>query len=414
MYSEIINIGEELLIGQVVNTNASWMCQQLNNVAIQVKYISVVSDNEEDITNALETAINRSDIIFITGGLGPTKDDLTKDVLTKFFNTSLELNEIALNDISEFFKKRGKDVTKLNYLQAMVPKGFDIIRNPEGTAPGLIGKFNNKIVYALPGVPFELNYMFENHIIPGLKNENRNEFILHKTLLTQGIGESFLAELIEDWENQLPEEISLAYLPSAGIVRLRLSGRGDDKDRIIKEIDDEVSRLNNIIPEYIFGFDDDSLEEIVINILSEKGKTLGVAESCTGGYISHLLTCIPGSSKCFKGSIVSYCNDVKESQLFVPAALIEKYGAVSEEVAIAMAEGARRALKTDFSLAITGIAGPTGGTKDKPVGLVYIAVSSEGETLCEKHLFGDRRDRNIERSSITALNMLRKQIKKAV
>jgi nicotinamide-nucleotide amidase len=414
MYSEIINIGEELLIGQVVNTNASWMCQQLNNIGIQVKSISVVSDVEEDITNALQTAVDRSDIIFITGGLGPTKDDLTKDVLTKFFNTSLELNEIALNDISEFFKKRGKEVTKLNYLQAMVPKGFDIIRNPEGTAPGLIGKFNNKIIYALPGVPFELKYMFENHIIPEIMTTSKNEFILHKTILTQGIGESFLAELIEDWEDQLPEEISLAYLPSAGIVRLRLSGKGNDKERIVKEIDNEVARLNDLIPDYIFGFDNDSLEEIIINVLSEKCKTLGVAESCTGGYISHLLTSIPGSSKCFKGSIVSYCNDVKESQLFVPAELIEKFGAVSKEVAIAMAEGARRALKTEYSLAVTGIAGPSGGTNDKPVGLVYIAVSSESETLCEKHLFGDRRDRNIERSSITALNMLRKQIKKAV
>ncbi len=414
MNAEIINIGEELLIGQVVNTNATWICQKLNEIAVQVKHISIISDNEQDIFNALDVSLKRAEVVIITGGLGPTKDDLTKDALVKYFNAKLELNETVLNDIASFFKKRGMPLTELNRLQAMVPVGFDIIRNPEGTAPGLVYRKSKKLLAALPGVPFEMKYMIENYIIPELKSQTQNEFIVHKTILTQGIGESFLAAIIEKWEDNLPENINLAYLPSAGIVRLRLTGKGIDRKQLQKQIAKEVAKLKKLISEYIFGYDNDKLEEIVVKLLSKNNLTLCIAESCTGGYISHLITSIPGCSACYKGSITSYSNDVKINQLCIPSQIIEKYGAVSKEVAVAMAEGVRKVLKTDYSVAVTGIAGPGGGSKNKPVGLVYISVSSEDETIVEKFLFGDRRDRNIVRSSVTALNMLRRQIKKAV
>ncbi|MBS4014663.1 MAG: competence/damage-inducible protein A [Bacteroidetes bacterium] len=414
MNAEIINIGEELLIGQVVNTNSSWMCQKLNEIGVRVRYVSVISDVEEDIYNAIDVSLKRSEIVIITGGLGPTKDDLTKDVLAKYFKTNLEINETVLNDIVSFFKKRGMPLTELNRLQSSVPVGFGFIRNPEGTAPGLFYRKNERFLAALPGVPFEMKYMFENFIIPELKSKIRDEYIVHKTILTQGVGESFLAALIEKWEDNLPKNISLAYLPSAGIVRLRLSAAGRDKKQLQKDIAAEVAKLRKLIPEYIFGYDNDTLEGILVKLLAKNNLTLGIAESCTGGYISHLITSIPGSSACYKGSITSYSNDVKINQLCIPFQLIDKYGAVSKEVAVAMAEGVRKVLKVDYSISVTGIAGPGGGTKQKPVGLVYIAVSSDKETIVEKFLFGDRRDRNIVRSSVTALNMLRKQIKKAV
>ncbi len=412
MKAEIINIGEELLIGQVVNTNATWIAQRLNEIAIPVTHISIISDNANDIMESLKAAAKRSDLVLITGGLGPTKDDVTKDVLAKYFNTELELNKTVLSDIKIYFQKREMEINELNYLQAMVPKGFDVIRNPEGTAPGLISKKEGKTVIALPGVPYEMKYMIENHIIPGLKKSRKKNFILHKTVLTQGIPESFLAEKLEVWENELPSNLELAYLPSAGTVRLRLTCKSSNKNEAENTIKKEVNKLKQLIPEYIYGYDNDSLEEIIIKSMSEKKLSLGIAESCTGGYLSHLLTSISGSSKCFKGTIVSYSNESKERLLNIPSALIEAHGSVSSQVAEAMAEGARKKFETDYGIGVTGIAGPSGGSKDKPIGLVYIAISDKNEVISEKFLFGDKRERNIIRSSLTALNMLRKRLVK--
>lgn len=414
MQAEIISIGDELLIGQVVNTNASWMSEKLNEVAVSVRYITTISDNEEDMMHLLETAYNRSDLVILTGGLGPTKDDKTKDVLVKFFNTSLELNETVLEDIKAYLNKRSVELNELNRNQAMTPKGCEIIRNPEGTAPGLVFKKKDKTVIAVPGVPYEMKHMFDDHIIPTLKKSQKQRNIVHRTVLTQGMAEAMLAEKLEDWENELPEDIKLAYLPSSSTVRLRLSGKGKSREEVKEKIQREIDKLKKIIPDYIYGYDDDTLEKIVIDILSKEDKTLSIAESCTGGYISHLITSVPGSSECFEGSVISYSNNIKEKHLNVPGDLIEKHGAVSSQVAEAMAEGVRKSFKTDYAVSVTGIAGPSGGTKEKPVGLVYIAVAAADNVYSKKYLFGDKRQRNIERSAVTALNMLRKEIKKLI
>lgn len=414
MQAEIISIGDELLIGQVVNTNASWMCEKLNEVAVDVRYITTISDNEEDMRDFLELAYERSDYVILTGGLGPTKDDKTKDVLVNFFNTSLELNEVVLKDIKAYLAKRKVELNELNRQQALTPKGCEIIRNPEGTAPGLVFKKNDKTVIALPGVPYEMKHMIENHIIPDLKKKQKQSNIVHKTVLTQGLAEAVLAEKLEEWESELPEDIKLAYLPSSASVRLRLSARGDNRGEVLKKIQKEIEKLKKIIPDYIYGYDNDTLEEIVIELLTKQNMTLCTAESCTGGYISHLITSIPGSSKCYKGSLVAYSNEIKENQLGVPGDIIKEHGAVSPQVAKAMAESALKLFNTDYAISVTGIAGPSGGTKDKPVGLVYIGIANKDGAISKKYLFGDRRERNITRSAVTSLNMLRKEIKKAI
>jgi nicotinamide-nucleotide amidase len=415
MKIEIINIGTELLIGQVINTNAAWMGEQLNLAGFMANRILVIPDDKEDILQSLHESFDRSDIILVTGGLGPTRDDITKDALCTFFGTQLTFNEEAYRSIESFFEVRGMKVTELNRKQAEIPAHCTPIPNRNGTAPGMWfdkrrQDKSNVIFVSLPGVPFEMKAMVTDWLIPRLKQLFPRNVIFHKTVMIQGIGESFLADLIKEWEDRLPESFSLAYLPQPGIVRLRLTSSGPDEQKLKDRTEEEIRKLEKIVPEYIYGYDEERLEEIVGMELRERHFTLSTAESCTGGYVAHLITTIPGSSDYFKGSVVAYANEIKESQLGIPHRMIGTHGAVSEEVARKMAESVRERFHTDFSVATSGIAGPGGGTPEKPAGTTWIAVSGPQGTVAQHFLFGDNRERNIRRTALTALNLLRKKI----
>jgi competence/damage-inducible protein CinA-like protein len=407
MQAEIITIGDEILIGQVVDTNSAWMAQQLNDVGIRVNQITSVSDNEQHIMNALNEASTRADIIFMTGGLGPTRDDITKSTLCKYFNTKLVFDEKAYAVVEYQFKIRGKEVTPANRKQAELPENCTPVYNKNGTASGMWFELNGKVFISMPGVPYEMKAMMENDIVPLLKKKFKTPFIYHRTVLTQGAGESFLADMIEKWEDNLPAYIRLAYLPSPGAVRLRLTATGDS-EKIKEETEDHVKKLKHIIEKYIYGYDDDTLEEIIGKLLREKKQTVSTAESCTGGYVAHLITRVSGSSDYFTGSIVSYANRIKENFLNVDAHVLEEYGAVSEPVVIAMAKNVKEKFKTDYSIAVSGIAGPGGGSAEKPVGTVWIAIATPENVFAKSFRFGNNRLRNIEVSAQTALNMLRR------
>ncbi|TVQ08901.1 MAG: competence/damage-inducible protein A [Bacteroidetes bacterium] len=407
---EIITIGDELLIGQVVNTNASWMAEEINGVGWSVRQITSVSDNAEEIRRALEEASLRADVVLMTGGLGPTKDDITKDVLCNYFSTRLVLHEAVLQNIESFFRRKGLPLTGLNRDQAMVPESARVIENPMGTAPGLAFEKDGKLFVAMPGVPYEMKHIMEVFVLPELVKSSDSQVIVHKTILTQGIGESFLAKMIEDWENSLAPDIKLAYLPSPGIVRLRLSMRGTDRMMMEAKIAEKVDELQKLIPVYIWGEGKETLEENVGKLLKERNKTLSTAESCTGGLIAHRITSVPGSSGWFAGSVIAYDNRIKIQMLAVNAEVLEMQGAVSKEVVEEMASGVQKILQTDYAIAVSGIAGPDGGTDEKPVGTVWIAVAGPQGVVSRKFLFGDERMRNIQRSSTAALAMLREQI----
>ena len=406
MEAELISIGDELLIGQVINTNASWIAGQLNEAGVNVRQITCVSDSKDEIMRSLKDASARAQLILITGGLGPTKDDITKQVLCDYFDTHLVTDQLVLKDVEEFFGKRGVKPNELNRLQALVPAGCTVIRNPLGTAPGLAFEKDNRIYVAMPGVPYEMKEIMNLWVLPRISELNRGNFILHRTVLTQGIGESYLAVLIKEWEEALPAEIKLAYLPSPGIVKLRLSARGTDKAQLTDIINDQIVKLTEVVSEYIWGFDGDKLESVIGGILSKKNLTLVTAESCTGGYIAHRITSIAGSSAWYKGSVIAYDNMVKESLLGVSPHLIKSEGAVSRGVAEQMAENAKKLLIADYAIAVTGIAGPTGGTPDKPVGLVWIAIATPDKTISKMFQFGDERERNIIRTANASLGML--------
>lgn len=418
MKAEILTIGDEILIGQIVNTNSVWIAQELNLIGIKVVHMASVSDEREAIINAFNEASNRADIVFITGGLGPTKDDITKKVIADYFNTELIINEDVLSDVTGFFTKRGREVGELNRMQALVPKGCRVIRNPNGTAPTMWLTKNKVHFISMPGVPYEMKAMMSESILPQLKQEFKLPFIFHKTVLTQGIGESQLAELIEEWENGLEvKNIKLAYLPQPGIVRLRLSSSGFDETVLRNNIDSAISELHPLIEQYIYGYElygeaTPGLEKIINDILQERKQTLALAESCTGGYVSSLFTNIPGISDVFKGSTIPYSNSMKQALLKVDAELLETQGAVSKACVLAMAQQTLQLFNCDYALAISGIAGPGGGTPEKPVGLVWVAVASKTRQIAMHYQFGDNRQRNIIMTTHTALNMLRKFILK--
>lgn len=418
MRAEILTIGDEILIGQITNTNSVWIAQQLNLIGLEVVHMTTVRDDQESISQALDNASTRADFVFITGGLGPTKDDVTKKTFANFFNVELILDENVLVDVSSFFIKRGKEVSQLNKDQALIPKGCRVVKNKSGTAPGM-WMIKNAVHYiSMPGVPYEMKEMMTNEILPSIKSEFKLPHIYHKTVLTQGIGESALAELIEPWEDALvTKNIKLAYLPQPGMVRLRLSISGQSAEKIKQDVDAEIEKLVNQIQEHVFGFENygeemQGVEKITSDILRERNQTLSIAESCTGGYISSLFTSIPGSSEVFKGSVVPYNNMAKHELLHVDNSIFEKHGAVSKECVIALAESAQEKFHSDFSIAVSGVAGPSGGTPDKPVGFVWIAVSSGKKTLAKSFQFGDNRQRNIVMTANTAINFLRKFILK--
>lgn len=410
MTAEIISIGDELLIGQVINTNASWMGELLNRNGIKVTEIKAIADDKNAIKKSIEASFETTDIILVTGGLGPTKDDITKHTLCEYFNTKLIFNEEAFLRIQEIFRLRNFEVTKVNKAQAELPENCIPIKNINGTASGMWFEKSGKVLVSMPGVPFEMKTMMENEILPKLKAKFNTPVIINKTIMTQGVGESFLAKTIEDWENDLPKNIKLAYLPQPGIVRLRLSATGKDRAKCENKIDELVKKLTILIGDLIFGYDDILLEEAVGNSLKSKNKTVATAESCTGGYIAHLLTSIAGSSAYFKGSAVTYANEIKEMILGVSAADLENEGAVSETVVKQMALGALKKFGTDYAIATSGIAGPDGGTEEKPVGTTWIAIAGPQGVVAKKHHFGEHRGRNIRRAALTALFMLKKTV----
>ncbi len=410
MKAEIISIGDELLIGQVVNTNASWMAAELNKAGINVVHIAAVSDEKIAITNALDDASMRADIILLTGGLGPTKDDITKHTLAEYFGVGFVFHESTFQHVKSLFDARNYKLTPVNKKQAEIPENCTPLKNRNGTAPGMWFEKNNKVFVSMPGVPFEMRPLLSEQVIPRLQEKFKLEHIFHKTIMTHGLGESWLAEKISDWTDSLPENIKLAYLPQPGIVRLRLSASGPDQTVLENEVNKYCKSLHAFIPKAIFGYDDISLEKVIGQLLTKNKQTLSTAESCTGGYIAHLITSIAGSSDYFKGAVISYSNDVKSEQLGVSAELLEQYGAVSQEVIEAMALGVQQKLKTDFALATSGIAGPGGGTDEKPVGTVWIALAGPNGVQSKLFHFGEHRGRNIRRSALSALNMLRLEI----
>ena len=406
----IITIGDELLIGQVIDTNSAWMAQELNKAGINVTKRIAIGDMETAITEALDTETENADVILMTGGLGPTKDDITKDVLCKYFGSTLEQNETALQNIKEIFEKRNRHLQEVNIRQAWLPKICTPVQNKNGTAPGMIFEKNKTLIVSMPGVPFEMKRMMEEDIIPLLKEKYEVAAIEHRTLLCIGIGESFLAEFISDFENKLPAHIKLAYLPSFGMIRLRLTGQGSDKIRLQKEIEDLFAELREKVKPYLVTDKDESMAEVMAALLLKNNFTISTAESCTGGYIAHLLTEKAGASAYFEGSVVTYSYDTKEKILNVPHGMLIKEGAVSEPVVIEMAKRVREKFDTTYSIAVSGIMGPGGATPDKPTGTVWVAVAQKNRFETKCFHFTLNRENNIHSTAIQALNFLRQFI----
>lgn len=411
--AEIITIGDELLIGQVVDTNSAWMGEQLNSVGIRVKQITSVSDDKQHILNALAEAEKRVDIILITGGLGPTKDDITKHTLCEYFNTQLVPHPEIEAHINNLFLTRFKrEAGEVHLRQADLPANCTPLTNAVGTASGMWFEHNGKVFISMPGVPYEMKSIITNEALPKLLNKFTLPVIIHKTFLTQGYGESMIAEMIEAWEDALPANMKLAYLPSPGAVRLRITAYGTDAAHLHNEVEAQGLQLQAILGKIIFGYDKETLESVIGNILRHHKHTLATAESCTGGNIAHHITLVPGSSDYYKGSVVSYDNEVKINVLGVSATDLNTHGigAVSQTVAIQMAEGVKKLLGTDYAIATTGIAGPASPDTDKPVGMVWIAIAGPHGTTAKEFMLNDVRERFIDRTTLTALNMLRLEL----
>ncbi|GAB3015575.1 competence/damage-inducible protein A [Spirosoma pulveris] len=408
--AEVITIGDEILFGQITDTNTAWIGTQLTNIGIRVVRKSSVGDQKEAILQILAEAHQRADVIIITGGLGPTKDDITKKTLCTYFGVEMVRNETALALVTSFFEKRGREMTDLNRGQADLPANAVYIQNDWGTAPGMWFEHQDRVYVSLPGVPFEMKHLMENRILPKLTAHFQTPIIKHKMIRTVGIGESFLAERIEAWEDALPEHIKLAYLPSFGGVKLRLTATGTDNMLLDSQLAEQVANVMPLIEKNVYGFDNDEIETVVGKLLLKNHLSLGIAESCTGGYVSAQITKVPGSSAYFWGSVISYSNSVKITQLGVLPETLEAHGAVSEETIRQMAEGVRKSLGTSVGIATSGIAGPGGGTLDKPVGTIWIACSTEQRTVTRLLKLGQYRDQNIQLTTMYVLNMLREEI----
>ena len=410
MFAELITIGDELLIGQVVDTNSAWMGRELNNIGIEVLRIVSVRDREEEILEAIDNAMKRVNIVLVTGGLGPTKDDITKQTLCKYFNTELIFSEEVFENVKRVLAGK-RPMNKLNKGQAMVPKNCTVINNPVGSASVSWFERDGKVLVSMPGVPQEMTTVMAESVLPKLHERFQTDVIMHQTFLVQHYPESVLAEKLEAWEVALPDCIKLAYLPKLGIIRMRLTGRGHDRKEVETLLNREKAKLETILGEDIFSEEDTPLEVIIGELLKKRKLTVSTAESCTGGSIAERLTSIAGSSEYFKGSIVAYSNEVKKDLLYVSSETLEKYGAVSEETVIEMVKGAMKALKTDCAVATSGIAGPGGGTPEKPVGTVWIAAGYKNEIRTYKQETNRGRAMNIERAGNNALLMLRDLLK---
>ena len=410
MKAAIITIGDELLIGQTIDTNSAWIGAELSNAGFDVARITSVHDWKEDILSALHEAAGKTDVVLITGGLGPTSDDITKPTLCEFFNTRLVTDNEVLRMIEEMMTRRNFPMNDRNRKQAEVPESCRVLKNTSGTAPGMWFEKDGTIYISMPGVPHEMKYIMTEHVLPELKKRFTSQSIIHKNIMTYGTFESRLAEILAGFEAGLPCNIKLAYLPAAGVIKLRLTGMGSDRNNLLNLINEQVQKLYSIIPQFIYGEDEVTLETVIGKLMTAGNMTVSTAESCTGGEIAHLLTSVAGSSVYYRGSVIAYANSVKTELLGVPENIIEKEGAVSEDTVKAMASGARNLFKTDYAVATSGIAGPDGGSETKPVGTVWIAVASQKEVECEKYVFGNDRLTNIRRFSLAALNFLRKQI----
>jgi nicotinamide-nucleotide amidase len=410
MQAEIITIGDELLIGQVVDTNSAWIGKTLNTHNIRINRINSISDNAEEIVDVLNGCLERSELIIITGGLGPTRDDITKKTLKDYFGMGWRVDQDVLDQLEAFFENRGRQLLEINQLQAQVPDGCKILHNEWGTAPGMWFEKDGKVVISLPGVPYEMKNIIDYKAIPLIVEKFKQAPLYHKVLVTVNVPESIIAKNIEDIEDELPEYIKLAYLPGFNVVRLRLTGVSDGKVDIHKEVNFYADKIKERVADALVAEEDLSMSELVFQLLENKGKTLSVAESCTGGYISHLLTLIPGVSKVFVGSVVSYSNSVKHHQLGVENTLFETVGAVSEQVVTEMAAGVRERLDTDYSLAVSGVAGPGGGSIEKPVGTIYISVASRNKSVVKRFQFNGDRMNVIARSANLGFDLLRRLI----
>ena len=409
----LISIGDELLIGQTINTNAAWLGEQLNLLGFKVIAGLVIPDDKVAIENALND-FSSADLIIMTGGLGPTKDDITKHTLCNYFDTKLERNLEIESKIIAYFQSRELPILQTNKDQALLPASCEVLPNSRGTASGMWFEKNNTIYVSLPGVPYEMKGLINECVIPKLISRNKDENkLVHRTVRTHGMGESFLAEVIKDWEDNLSaDEIKLAYLPSPGIVKLRLSLVGKDGKKIVDILNKHIDLLYEIIPNQVYGYEDDTMEGVVGNLLTAQNASISTAESCTGGAVAKMITSVSGSSNYFEGSVICYSNICKINQLHVQESALRDHGAVSQDVVEQMAIGVKRKLNTDYGLATSGIAGPTGGTADKPVGTIWIALASKRGVISKKLNLGYSRDRNIHVTSLSVLNMLRLELLK--
>jgi len=408
--AEILTIGDELLYGQITDTNSQWISTELDQLGIKVIRKTTVGDNEADMLHAFEAAEKRADITLITGGLGPTNDDLTMPVLAKYYGVDIVMNEDVLNHVRVFFESRGRTFTELNRRQALVPSNAHVLHNELGTAPGTWFERKGKVFVSMPGVPHEMKHLMRELVLPKLQAFFQTPVIYHKLIKTVGIGESFLATKIEDWENALPEHISLAYLPSVGHVKLRLTAIGQDRDELSVEVDEQIERLKPMAGKYIYGYGQTTIEEAIGALLKAQGKTIAFAESCSGGYVQHKITTIAGSSEYFQGGLVPYHNELKINVLGVKAETLAAHGAVSQETVEEMAENARRLFRSDIGAASSGIAGPGGGSEEKPVGTVWIAYADGQKTISKKLQLTRNRKLNIELTYISLLNLVRKSL----
>lgn len=409
--AELLTIGDEILYGQIVDTNSQWMSVELTNIGVKIVRKTSVGDQEQEILTAFAEAEKRADIVLITGGLGPTSDDITKPCLAKYFNCELEINQEALAEVTEFFKSRGRELTEMNRQQAALPTACVKITNPVGTAPGMWFEKGNKVFMSMPGVPHEMKRMISEQVIPRIKQKYELPVIYHKVIRTIGQGESFLAEKIADWEKSLPSHIKLAYLPSLGEVKLRLTCFGSSLAPLEQEAEVLTEKLRERIGQFIYAYGEEPIEVAIGKLLREHKLTLSIAESCTGGNVSQMITSVPGSSEYFQGSIIPYSYDVKMSQLDVREETLTTYGAVSEQTIKEMATLVRQKFNTSIGIATSGIAGPGGATPDKPVGTVWIAYADGTRVITKKLQLSKERHLNIQLSSMAVLNLLRLGIK---